>query len=124
MTGDEARAFLLSLPEAREDFPFGPEVAVMKVGDRMFATLGTHDGQWRVNLKCEPQQALMLRDIFEAVHPGYHMNKQHWNTVFLDGSIPRSELERMMEHSYDLVVAKLPARVRRPLQRLRGEDCA
>jgi predicted DNA-binding protein (MmcQ/YjbR family) len=121
VTGEEARAFLLSLPEAWEDYPFGPDVRVMKVADRMFATLGTDDGLWRVNLKCDPQEALILRDIFEAVRPGYHMNKQHWNTVLLDGSIPDSELERMMENSYDLVIARLPAKVRRPLARLRAE---
>jgi predicted DNA-binding protein (MmcQ/YjbR family) len=121
MNDEEARAFLLSLPEAWEDYPFGPDVAVMKVADRMFATLAPARGVWRANLKCDPDEALILRDIFPAVLPGYHMNKRHWNTVLLDGTIPRGELERMMENSYDLVIAKLPTRVRRPLERMRRE---
>ena len=117
MNRDQVRSHLLSLPEAREDYPFGPDVTVMKVEGRMFATLAQADGLWRMNLKCDPDEALILRDIFAAVLPGYHMNKHHWNTVLLDGSIPAGELERMMENSYALVIAGLPARTRKALQR-------
>ncbi|MEM6485604.1 MAG: MmcQ/YjbR family DNA-binding protein [Pseudomonadota bacterium] len=109
------------MPEAREDFPFGPNVAVMKVLDKMFATLGEEDGLPRINLKCDPDEAVMLRDIFDAVIPGYHMNKRHWNTVILDGSIPRGEIERMIENSYQLVVAGIPAKARKALQRRTGQ---
>ena len=112
---------MLALPETREDCPFGPEVTVVKVADRMFATLGESDGLWRMNLKCDPDEAQMLRDIFAAVLPGYHMNKRHWNTVLLDQTVPRGELERMIDSSYDLVVSGLPARRRTPLQRQRGK---
>ncbi len=115
MTYDDARAYLLGQPEAWEDFPFGPEVAVMKVRNKMFATLGVEDGIARINLKCDPDEALMLRDLFSAVHPGYHMHKRHWNTVVLDGSIPPGEIERMIDNSYDLVIAGLPARERKAL---------
>lgn len=119
MNHQRVREYMLTLPETREDFPFGPEVAVMKVADKMFATLAREGDLWRMNLKCDPDEALMLRDIFTAVLPGYHMNKRHWNTVLLDNSIPRGELERMMDNSYDLVVAGLPARTRKALQRQR-----
>jgi predicted DNA-binding protein (MmcQ/YjbR family) len=119
MNDREARNYLLSLPEAWEDFPFGPEVAVMKVAGKMFATLSHAADLWRINLKCDPDEALMLRDIFDAVLPGYHMNKRHWNTVLLDGSIPRGEIERMIDSSFDLVVSGLPARSRKALQRQR-----
>lgn len=121
MNYDAARNYLLGLPEAWEDYPFGPGVAVLKVQNKMFATLGTEDGVARMNLKCEPNEALMLRDIFEAVMPGYHMNKRHWNTVLLNGSIPRGEIERMIDNSYALVVQGLPSRQRKALQLRTGQ---
>ncbi|MEM9395883.1 MAG: MmcQ/YjbR family DNA-binding protein [Pseudomonadota bacterium] len=115
MNYNRAREYLLSKPEAIEDFPFGPEVAVMKVDNKMFATLAFDRDEGRMNLKCDPDEALMLRDIFSAVKPGYHMNKRHWNTIELNGSIPDSELERMIDNSYALVVQKLPANRRKVL---------
>ncbi|MFK8040971.1 MmcQ/YjbR family DNA-binding protein [Congregibacter sp.] len=121
MNYDEARAYLLQRPESWEDYPFGPGVAVMKVLGKMFATLGTEDGVARMNLKCDPDEAVMLRDIFEAVLPGYHMNKRHWNTVVLDGSIPRGEIERMIDNSYALVLRGLPSKQRKALQMRTGQ---
>jgi predicted DNA-binding protein (MmcQ/YjbR family) len=106
------RKQLLQLPEAVEDFPFGPDFAVMKVRGKIFATLGINEGLVHMNLKCDPDEALALRDIFAAVKPGYHMNKRHWNTVVVDGSIPAGEVQRMMENSWRLVVAGLPRRNR------------
>lgn len=117
----EAQQYLLQQPEAWEDFPFGPDVAVIKVMEKMFATLGKEDGVARINLKCDPDEATMLRDIFPAVQPGYHMNKRHWNTVILDGSIPPGEIQRMIENSYALVIAGLPATKRKALQRRTGQ---
>ena len=114
MKYQDARRYLLNFSEAEEDYPFGPEVAVMKVRDRMFAGLMMHLGSPCMNLKCDPDEALALRDIFEEVTPAYHMNKRHWNTVRLDGKVPKGELQRMMDNSYRLVVAKLPKH-RRPL---------
>ncbi len=95
-----------------EEFPFGPEDAVFKVGGRMFALVSLEDEPGRVNLKCDPVYALALRDEFPAVRPGYHMDKRHWNTVVLDGSVPDHLLVEWVEESYDLVVAGLtrPAR--------------
>lgn len=92
MDGEAARACLLEKPEAVEDYPFGPEVAVFKVRDKMFATLAYDNEQARINLKCDPNEALILRDVYESVIPGYHMNKRHWNTVILDGSIAADEI--------------------------------
>jgi predicted DNA-binding protein (MmcQ/YjbR family) len=107
MNHAEAREYLLSKPEAFEDYPFDPEVAVYKIGKKMFATLALEGDSPRMNLKCDPEEALALRDIFDAVMPGYHMNKAHWNTVILDASIPRGELERMIDRSYGLVIKGL-----------------
>ncbi len=113
---DEAKAYLLGKPEAWLDYPFGPDVAVFKIKQKMFATLGEEAGIARTNLKCDPEEALALRDIFDAVVPGYHMNKTHWNTVIFDGSIPPGEIERMIDNSYALVVRSLPKRERQPLE--------
>ncbi len=116
MNHAQARQYLLGKPDAYEDFPFGPDVAVMKIGRKMFATLVERGGAASMNLKCEPREAEILRDIFSAVRPGYHMNKRHWNTVTLDGSIPRGEIERMVDNSYSLVVKGLPRAERRALE--------
>ncbi len=123
MTYDSVRDYLLGKPEAIEDFPFGPDVAVFKVGGRMFATLVHGPGCARMNLKCDPHEALMLRDIFSAVLPGYHMNKRHWNTVLLDGSVPGGEIERMADNSYALVVKGLPRAQRQGLEIRHGREC-
>ncbi|WDE04740.1 MmcQ/YjbR family DNA-binding protein [Thalassomonas viridans] len=111
----QAKDYLLGKPEATLDFPFGEDVMVFKVKNKMFATLalgkmGKGDDEhcdWWMNLKCEPEEAVMLRDIFPSVIPGYHMNKRLWNTVILDGSIPQGELERMIDNSFMLVVSKM-----------------
>jgi len=117
-----AQAYLLSKPEAVEDFPFGPDVAVYKVKNKMFATLATNDGIAQTNLKCDPDEALALRDIFTSVIPGYHMNKKHWNTVILDGDVPVFEVERMIDNSYGLVVKGLKKVERQALELSYGEQ--
>lgn len=99
--------YMRSKPEALEDYPFDPEVLVFKVQDKMFALFTEKDGIARVNLKCDPIHAQELRSIFDCVVAGYHMNKKHWNTVILDGSLPEGELLRMIDHSYALVVKGL-----------------
>ena len=107
MTAEGTHRYLLSKPEAKEDFPFGPSIYVYKIKNRMFALIRYVKNTAKINLKCDPQEAMVLRDIFEAVEPGYHMNKAHWNTVTLDGSIPQGEIERMIDRSYELVVKNL-----------------
>jgi predicted DNA-binding protein (MmcQ/YjbR family) len=105
---DELLAVLSGMPEAAEDYPFGDEVAVFKVGGRMFALVSLEGDPGVVNLKCDPALALQLREQYAAVRPGYHQNKRHWNSVDLDGSLDDEELREMVQHSYDLVVASLP----------------
>jgi predicted DNA-binding protein (MmcQ/YjbR family) len=112
----QCRKYLLQRPTAFEDYPFGPDVAVFKVNKKMFSTLGYDKDIATMNLKCDPEEAMALRDIFEAVIPGYHMNKAHWNTVILDGSIPPGEIERMIDNSYALVVKSLKKAERMALE--------
>lgn len=115
MEYEEVREYLLSRPEVVEDYPFYPEILVPKIRGRMFATLSRRNGVPQMNLKCDPLEALALRDVFPAIRPGYHMNKRHWNTVILDGSVPPGELRRMIDNSYLLVVMKLPRLQRMPI---------
>ena len=122
MNADATRNYFLSKPEAILDYPFGPDVEVYKVKGKMFGTLGWEQELARINLKCDPEQALMLRDVFDAVVPGYHMNKAHWNTVLLDGSLPAGELQRMIDHSYGLVVRKMPKADRTSLEVEYGKE--
>jgi predicted DNA-binding protein (MmcQ/YjbR family) len=101
------REYCLSKPKATEDMPFGEDVLVFRVGGKMFALAPLDEVPATVNLKCDPNLALELRDRYEEVRPGYHMNKRHWNTVEIDSEIPDAELRRMIDHSYELVVGKL-----------------
>lgn len=115
----EVENYLLSKPETSLYYPFGDDVKVFRVKSKMFATIAhgstaksakvnddAKNDFW-VNLKCQPEEAAILRDIFPAIIPGYHMNKANWNSVILDGSIPQGELERMMDNSYLLTVSKM-----------------
>jgi predicted DNA-binding protein (MmcQ/YjbR family) len=104
---DRVIAACLAKPGATEDYPFGDEVAVFKVADRMFAIVSLESAPGDVSLKCDPELAAALRARYTAITPGYHLNKQHWNTVALDGSVPDAEVAEMIDHSYDLVVARL-----------------
>lgn len=112
MLADETREYFLSKPATTEETPFGPEVLVYKVGGKMFATLGLEDDTGRINLKCEPQRAIDLRLDHPQIVPGYHMNKKHWNTLILDGSLKPALVRELVDHSYDLVVASLTKKVR------------
>jgi predicted DNA-binding protein (MmcQ/YjbR family) len=102
------REYCLTKPDVAESTPFGVDTLVFKVGGKIFALASLNDVPPRVNLKCDPERALDLRDRYEEVQPGYHMSKKHWNTVELGGRIPEPELRRMIDHSYALVVARLP----------------
>lgn len=116
MTRDDVLDLCTGLAGAVEDYPFGDDVAVFKVGGRMFALVMLDGSPGTVNLKCDPDLALELRARYEAVRPGYHQNKRHWNTVELDGSVEDEELRAMIDHSYELVVAGLPRAVRLDLE--------
>jgi len=105
---ERLREQCLGLPGAREEFPFGDEVSVFKVGGKMFA-LSHLDGEpLQVSMKCDPELAVQLRSAYEAITPGYHLNKRHWNTITLDGSVPDDMVADLVGDSYDLVVASLP----------------
>ena len=108
------REYCLSKPRATEGTPFRPDVLVFKVRGKMFALAALEEVPTTVNLKCEPDLALDLRDRYEQVRPGYHMNKKHWNTVEIESGIPDAEVRKMIDHSYELVVKRLP-RVKRQL---------
>ena len=109
------RRYCLTFPGSVETFPFGPETSVFKVADKMFALSQLAGRPLRVSLKCEPVLAEQLRAAHEAVIPGYHLNKRHWNTVIIDGSLPERTIKNMIEDSYDLVVSQLPRPRRRAL---------
>lgn len=110
--------YLMSKRGAVEDRPFAPELPVYKVMGKMFALLWAQDGPPRLNLKCDPFHAELLRETFAAVTSGYHMNKRHWNTITLDGSVPDEDLEAMIDESYHLVVAGLTRAARTRLEAL------
>lgn len=113
MLADEARDYLLSRPATTEETPFGPEVLVYKIaGMKMFATLGLEDDIGRTNLKCDPERAVDLRLEHDAILPGYHMNKKHWNTLVLDGSLKPALVRELIDHSYELVRASLTKKQR------------
>ena len=101
------RDLCLALPEAAESFPFGEGALVFKVAGKMFALLALDAIPARVNLKCDPERAVELREAYPAVAPGYHMNKRHWNTVVLDRSVPSPRVREMVTDSYRLVVVGL-----------------
>lgn len=107
MDYDTLCAYLETKPDARRDMPFGADTLVFKVMDKMFALVAWQAEPLTINLKADPVDAVMLRRQYSAVAPGYHMNKDHWNTVTLDGSIPDAEIQRMIDDSYRLVVRGL-----------------
>ena len=115
------REYCLSKPDATEGTPFGPDVLVFKVGGKIFALASLDEVPAKANLKSDPDLALELRDRYEHVTAGYHMNKKHWNTVEIESGIPDIELRKMIDHSYELVVKSLPRKAREKLlQRRRG----
>jgi predicted DNA-binding protein (MmcQ/YjbR family) len=114
------REYCLRKPCASEGTPFGPDVLVFKVGGRIFALASLDEVPIRANLKCDPDLALDLRDRYEQVTPGYHMNKKHWNTVEIHRGVPEAELRKMIDHSYELVIKSLPKAARANQRRLRA----
>ena len=115
LTAARLRRHCLALPGAGEEFPFRPGLSVFKVSGKVFALSPLGDRPLRISLKCEPALAEQLRDTYPSIRPGYHLNKRHWNTVDIDGSLPDQLVLDMVEDSYDLVVAKLPRRVQAEL---------
>ena len=106
------REYCLSKPATEETLPFGPDTLVFKVGGRLFLLVSLDTEELRFNVKCDPDLALELREQYPCVEPGYHMNKKHWNTIVVDGSVPSRQLKKWIDHSYDLVVNSLSKKER------------
>ncbi len=117
MDRDDLRGACAELKGAWEDFPFGPDVSVYKVMDKVFALIPT-SGAVSISLKCDPLRAVMLRETYRAITPGWHLNKIHWNTVDCDGTVPDEEIIDLIDHSYALIVGALTKKQRLELDRL------
>ncbi len=115
MDAAELRGWCLAQRGAVEDFPFGPESSVFKIRGKIFAISGLDRTPLEVSVKCEPDLAVQLRVTYAAIRPGSHLNKRHWTTVTLDGSLPDELIRDLVEDSYDLVVSALPKRTREEL---------
>ncbi|MFA6247077.1 MAG: MmcQ/YjbR family DNA-binding protein [Mucilaginibacter sp.] len=109
MNIEELRDYCLAKPAVTEGLPFGEDTLVFKVGEKIF--LITSLGQSSFNVKCDPEYAVELREQFDEVTPGYHMNKKHWNTVRTDGSLTNRQLRDMIDHSYELILKSLPKKL-------------
>ena len=108
MNIESLRECCLSKPGAEETLPFGPDTLVYKVGGKAFLLTGLDNEELRFNVKCDPDKAIELREEFPCVLPGYHMNKKHWNTIVVDGSVSSKQLKEWVDHSYELVAKTLP----------------
>ena len=106
--------YLLAKPGAQASYPFGAGTLVFKVGGKMFALVGEDSEPWTINLKCDPDEALALRAAYpESITPGYHMDKRHWNTFVLNGSLAEELVNEMIDQSYELVVKGLPKKAKK-----------
>ena len=109
---EQLREYCLSKTGTEETLPFGPDTLVYKVGGKVFLLTGLDSAELGFNVKCDPDKALELREQFSCVLPGYHMNKKHWNTIVVDGSVSSKQLKEWIDHSYGLVVESLPKKIR------------
>ncbi len=112
MNVEEFRIYCLSKAHVTEEFPFDESTLVFKVMGKMFALTGLEDPEFKVNLKCDPDRSVELRERYESIRPGWHMNKLHWNTVHVDGSFSDQFFLELIDHSYDLIVQSLPKKIR------------
>lgn len=108
MGWEQIREHCLGKANAREDYPFGPDPLVFKVGKKMFALVSLDAKPLRLSLKCDPDDAQVLRRQYRSITPGYRLNKKHWNTLMLDGSLPLDLVYELIDHSYDLVAGRKP----------------
>lgn len=111
MNVEEFRNYCVGKKGVTEDFPFDENVLVFKVVNKLFALSNIEDYK-SINLKCDPQKAEQLREQYSEIKPGYHMNKKHWNSVYINGTLPESLVKELIDHSYDLVVGKLTKKER------------
>jgi len=113
---EEFRSFCLSLKGVEDGFPFGPDTLVFKVMGKMFCLCGLENQPLRFNVKCDPETAIELREEYSGVIPGYHMNKQHWNTVLMDGSFSDQKAKQWIIDSYNLIAESLPKKLKSELK--------
>ena len=106
MNIEDLRLYALSFPNAEETFPFGDNVIVFKVNNKMFLLLPLNAESLSFNVKCDPEYAIELREQYSSIQPGYHMNKKHWNTIFVDGTLTSKQIKQFIEDSYNLVAKK------------------
>ncbi|OEK05286.1 MmcQ/YjbR family DNA-binding protein [Roseivirga misakiensis] len=114
---DEFRDYCIAKPGVTEETPFGPDTLVLKVMGKMFALTGLDHFEF-INLKCEPEKSAELREQWEGIRPGWHMNKTHWNSVFVDGSVPDNMIRDLIDHSYELVASSLSKKLKEELKSL------
>ena len=119
MNIENIRIYCLSKKGAEEDYPFDEETLVFKVKGKMFALIPLEKMPLQINLKCDPEKAIELREVYEYIQPGWHMSKKHWNTVILEGNIRWNELKKWIDHSYDEVVGGLSKSEKENLKRAR-----
>ena len=103
MNAEELRLFCLSLPDVEEGFPFGPETLVFKSGGKIFLLMSLDAQPLQFNVKCDPELAIELRDQYDCIRPGYHMNKRHWNTIVVDNTLTAKQIKEQVKHSYELI---------------------
>ncbi len=118
MNIEEFRDFCLAFPGVTEGFPFGEDTLVFKVMGKMFAITGVDDFEF-INLKCDPERATILREQYEEIKPGWHMNKAHWNSVYPDGTLEDELVKELITHSYELIVDSLPKKKKEELKTLK-----
>jgi predicted DNA-binding protein (MmcQ/YjbR family) len=118
---DTIREYCLSKPGSEETLPFGPDVLVFKVAGKVFLLVPLDTDNLQFNAKCDPEEAEELRERYPNVQPGYHMNKKHWNTITVDGSVSSALLKKWIDQSYDLVVKSLPVKTKEKLQEKKGK---
>lgn len=113
MNIEEIREYCIQKPHTTEELPFGPDVLVFKTTGKVFLLLSLDEGGKTFNVKCDPELAIELREQYPCVIPGYHMNKKHWNTIIVDGSVTSNKLKEWIDHSFDLIVKSLPLKERK-----------
>ena len=115
MNIETLREYCLSKKAVTEDFPFGEDTLVFRVLNKIFLLISLSSNPLQFNAKCDPDKAIELRDQYDAVQPGYHMNKKHWNTIIMNGSLSNAQLKEMIDDSYNLIVQSLPKKERENL---------
>ncbi|MEP7267604.1 MAG: MmcQ/YjbR family DNA-binding protein [Saprospiraceae bacterium] len=113
MNLEEFRIYCLSKPNTEETIPFGPDALVFKTNGKIFAITNLAEERFRVNLKCDPDYAIELRDEYEEIIPGWHMNKKHWNTIYLDGDLKLKLIKELIDHSYELINSSIKRTVKK-----------